>query len=178
LSDDSLRRAKRPRSILAGPYGHPVHALLITLPIGAWTASIVFDLLNFVVVDDAAAFATGAQWLIGIGLVGAGLAAVAGFLDLSVLGRGTRARAIAIVHAVINGVTALLFFSSLLLRVDEAAVPVAAFVLSVIAIALLSLSGVLGGELTYRYGVRVADESTQRPAHVPGDGRLGRARRR
>ncbi len=176
MSDDTLRRAKRPRSILAGPYGHPVHALLITLPIGAWTASIVFDVLSFIV-DDAAAFATGARWLIGIGLVGAGLAAIAGFLDLSVLGRGTRARAIGIVHAVINGITSLLFFSSLLLRLDEITVETPAFVLSLVAIALLSLSGVLGGELTYRYGVRVADESTQLPAHIPSDARLGRARR-
>jgi uncharacterized membrane protein len=33
--------------------------------------------------------------------------------------------------------------------------------LSVVAVALLGLSGFLGGKLAFRYGVRVADERTQ-----------------
>ena len=33
--------------------------------------------------------------------------------------------------------------------------------LSAVALAALSVSGFLGGELAYRYGVRVADETTQ-----------------
>ncbi len=28
-------RAKRPRTVLAGPYGHPFHPILVTIPIGA-----------------------------------------------------------------------------------------------------------------------------------------------
>jgi uncharacterized membrane protein len=35
-------------------------------------------------------------------------------------------------------------------------------VVSVVALLLLGVSGFLGGELAYRYGVRVADEQTQR----------------
>ena len=42
---------------------------------------------------------------------------------------------------------------------DEASVP--GFVLSVIGVLVLGVSGYLGGRLAYRYGVRVADESTQ-----------------
>jgi uncharacterized membrane protein len=37
-----------------------------------------------------------------------------------------------------------------------------AFVLSLIAAAGLTVSGWLGGKLSYRWGVRVADEQTQR----------------
>jgi uncharacterized membrane protein len=33
--------------------------------------------------------------------------------------------------------------------------------LSVVALALLGVSGWLGGQLAYRYGVRVADEASQ-----------------
>src|SRR4051812_15617528 len=40
-----LRRAKQPRTAIAGPYGHPLHATVVPIPIGAWTASIVFDIL-------------------------------------------------------------------------------------------------------------------------------------
>lgn len=28
-------------SLLAGPYGHPLHPVLVTVPIGAWVASFV-----------------------------------------------------------------------------------------------------------------------------------------
>jgi uncharacterized membrane protein len=36
------RPAKAPVSAaLAGPYGHPFHPILVTVPIGAWVASLV-----------------------------------------------------------------------------------------------------------------------------------------
>jgi hypothetical protein len=37
--------AKQPRTVLAGPYGHPFHPILVTVPIGAWVASVVFDIV-------------------------------------------------------------------------------------------------------------------------------------
>jgi hypothetical protein len=43
----SMQRAKQPRSPLAGAYGHPVHPILVTIPIGAWTSSIVLDIVAF-----------------------------------------------------------------------------------------------------------------------------------
>ena len=41
-----LGEAKQPVSRLAGPYGHPFHPILVTVPIGAWVASFVFDLAS------------------------------------------------------------------------------------------------------------------------------------
>ena len=41
--------------------------------------------------------------------------------------------------------------------------------LSAVGIAVLGVSGFLGGKLAYRYGVRVADESTQAEGYGPGD---------
>jgi uncharacterized membrane protein len=43
--------------------------------------------------------------------------------------------------------------------IDEASV--AGFVLSLVALAILGVSGSLGGKLAYHYGVRVASEETQ-----------------
>ena len=85
-----LRQAKRPVTVLAGPYGHPVHPLLVALPIGAWVTSLVFDIASHVV-RQPGFLAQGAQWLIAIGLVGAVLAACAGFLDLLTLTAETAA---------------------------------------------------------------------------------------
>ena len=37
--------AKQPVSaLLAGPYGHPFHPVLVTIPIGAWVSSVVLDI--------------------------------------------------------------------------------------------------------------------------------------
>ncbi len=157
-----LRRAKRPATVLAGPYGHPFHALLVTIPIGSWVAAFVFDIVGFVS-DDAEPFARGAALLIGIGLIGAVVAAIVGFLDLSRLASGTKARKIALAHMAINLTVTVLFAIALLIRLNAGFddVSVAGFVVSVLALLLLGVSGFLGGELAYRYGVRVADEETQ-----------------
>jgi uncharacterized membrane protein len=160
-ADSALRRAKRPRSILAGPYGHPFHAIAVTIPIGGWTASLLFDILALCGVEPDA-FALAARWLIGIGIVGALLAAVFGLMDLSKLTSGTKARNIALTHMVFNTIAILLFAGSFVIRLMQPEqVSVAGFALSVIALLSVGVSGVLGGELTYRYGVRVADEETQ-----------------
>ena len=42
------QQAKHPVSLMAGPYGHPFHPILVTIPIGAWTASLVFDIASHV----------------------------------------------------------------------------------------------------------------------------------
>ncbi len=165
-ADDALRQAKRPRTALAGPYGHPFHAMLVTVPIGAWTASAVFDLVA-IFGERPEAFARGAAWLVGIGFLAGVAAAVLGFLDYSQLRRGTRVQRTAMTHMVINLGVLLLMLISFLVRLatgfDE--VSIGGFVLSLVALLLLAVSGYLGGELSYRHGVRVADEETQRKAY-------------
>src|SRR4051794_1560001 len=103
----SLRRAKRPRSAIAGPYGHPFHPILVTIPIGTWVASLVFDIVGLAS-DDPTPYVIGARILILIGLIGAVLAAIWGFLDYSQLEKGTAAKRTATIHMALNlGVTVL-----------------------------------------------------------------------
>ncbi len=158
----ALRQAKRPRTILAGPYGHPFHATVVTIPIGAWTASIVFDIVAFFS-SDPEAFTRGAVWLIGIGIAGALIAAVFGLMDLQTLAQGSKARRVALGHMALNTVGIVLFAVSFFIRLgagyDE--VSVVGFIASLIAYGAVGFSGYLGGELAYHYGVRVADETTQ-----------------
>ncbi|MCE3275412.1 MAG: hypothetical protein K0R13_1267, partial [Propionibacteriaceae bacterium] len=45
--DAEQLQSKQPRSALAGSYGHPVHPILVTLPIGAWVCSFIFDLVSY-----------------------------------------------------------------------------------------------------------------------------------
>jgi uncharacterized membrane protein len=154
--------AKRPRMIVAGPYGHPFHPILVTIPIGTWVASFVFDIIALVA-DDPEPYILAANILILIGLIGAVLAAVVGLLDLSMLEKGTPARKTALVHMTLNLVVVVLFLASLLTRWahGDDDISIVGFILSIVALALLGISGWLGGKLAYHYGVRVADEKTQ-----------------
>ena len=156
------QRAKRPRAIIAGPYGHPFHPILVTIPIGSWVASIVFDLIAFVA-EDPTPYVVAARILILIGVVGAVLAAVWGFLDYLQLAAGTPARRTATIHMILNLGVTVLFVINLLVRLaqDDDEPSVIGFVLSLLGLAALGVSGWLGGKLAYRYGVRVADERTQ-----------------
>jgi uncharacterized membrane protein len=159
-----LREAKRPVTSLAGPYGHPLHPVLVTVPIGAWVASFVFDLASRFS-GEPVVFAKGAWWLIVVGLVGAAAAAMLGFLDLFAIPTGTRAFRTGLVHMTLNLTVVAVFAGSLLPRrgrlEQPGGVPAGLIALSAVALAVLAVSGWLGGKLAYRYGVRVADEATQ-----------------
>ncbi len=163
-----LHEAKHPVSRLAGPYGHPFHPILVTVPIGAWVSSLVFDLASRLA-GDPAVFAEGAFWLIGLGLVGAAAAALLGFLDLFAIPTGTRAFRTGLLHMSLNLLVVALYVGTFLLRrgrlEQPGGVPAGLIVLSVVALALLTVSGWLGGQLAYRYGVRVADETDQAEAY-------------
>ncbi len=155
--------AKHPVNPVAGPYGHPFHPILVTIPIGAWVASLVFDILSRNA-DHGGEFARGAYWLIAIGVVGALAAALFGLLDLLAVPPRTRARTVGITHMLINLVVVGAFVASFIWRADRGAslrTSTGLFVLSAAALVLLVISGWLGGMLAYRYGVRVADEDAQ-----------------
>ncbi|MEN3536882.1 DUF2231 domain-containing protein [Microbispora sp. ZYX-F-249] len=171
-----LHEAKQPVSaMLAGPYGHPFHPMLVALPIGAWVASMVFDLVSRFAADPGF-LAEGSKWLIAIGVLGALAAAMAGFLDLFAIPAGTPAFRTGLLHMGLNLVITAAYAAGFLWRQAGTSVgtagtgtgtatggPVALgpLLLSAGSLALLVVSGYLGGKLAYRYGVRVADEVTQ-----------------
>src|SRR5947209_17910258 len=92
-----LEHAKRPVSPVAGPYGHPLHPILVTIPIGAWVTSLVLD-IGSRASDQSAGLARSAYWAVGVGVAGALLAAAFGLLDLLTIPRGTKAFRVALTH--------------------------------------------------------------------------------
>ena len=163
-----LHEAKRPVSaVLAGPYGHPFHPMLVAVPIGAWVASMVFDLASRFA-PDPGFLAEGSTWLIAIGVLGALAAAMAGFLDLFAIPAGTPAFRTGLLHMGLNLVITAAYAAGFLWRqalspadTEAGEVALGPLLLSAGGLALLVVSGYLGGKLAYRYGVRVADEATQ-----------------
>jgi uncharacterized membrane protein len=160
-----VEQAKQPVSAaLSGAYGHPLHPILVTVPIGAWVCSLVFDIASHIV-DRPGSLTEGSEWLIGIGIVGALAAATIGFLDLVVIPARTSAFRTALVHMSLNLMVTAAYIVNFVWRHGEynggATVAAGPFVLSVLSIAALAVSGFLGGKLAYRYGVRVAREADQ-----------------
>src|SRR3954449_1815636 len=99
---DRQTAAKRPVSaLLTGPYGHPFHPVLVTIPIGAWVASFVFD-LGSRAAPDASYLVRSSIWLIVIGIAGALAAASVGLLDFFTLPAGTPAFRTGLVHLTLN----------------------------------------------------------------------------
>ena len=142
--------------------GHPLHPILITLPIGLFVATFLFDLVYWQTGNPA--FATGALWLLGAGLVAAALAAVAGLIDF--IG-DARIRQIgdAWQHAIGNVILVLvqLFSFYQRYRYGASAVIPLGLSLSFIAVLLMLFTGWKGGELVFRHRVAVYDEPP-RPA--------------
>lgn len=161
-----LRQSKKPRNAAAGPYGHPMHPMLIPVPIGAWVASFIFDIAARVS-GNTETFAGGAYWLIGLGVIAALVAAVFGLMDLLTIPRGTKAFKTALTHMALNVTVVVLFAISFFVRAaggyDEQ-VSIGLIVLSAVALALLAVSGWLGGEMSYKFGIRVAEEKDQADA--------------
>jgi uncharacterized membrane protein len=160
-----VEEAKAPITVVAGPYGHPFHPILVTIPIGAWVASVVFDIASKVTSGGSAALVEGAYWLIGLGVVGAVAAAVFGLLDLLAIPRRSRAMRYGLIHLAINLTVVGLFVADFLWRTDTydelTETEAGPLVLSLVAVGLLGVAGWIGGMLSYRFGVRVAREAVQ-----------------
>jgi uncharacterized membrane protein len=164
--NSDLDQAKRPVSgALAGPYGHPFHPILVTVPIGAWVSSLVFDIASRIV-DRPGFLAHGSAWLIAIGVLGALAAACVGFLDLFAIPTGTSAFRTGLVHMALNLSVTAGYAIGFAWRQsggypDDRSVASGQLALSAVCLVALGVSGFLGGKLAYRYGVRVAAESVQ-----------------
>jgi uncharacterized membrane protein len=164
-SAQPAERGKQPVSaMLAGPYGHPWHPMLVTVPIGAWITALVFDISSHIV-DDPGFLTRGAEWLIAIGVLGALAAAMVGFLDLLGIPTGSKAFRTGLIHMSLNLTVTVAYAVNFVWRhgsyTGGKAVGAGMLALSAVSIAVLAVSGFLGGKLAYRYGVRVADETTQ-----------------
>ena len=133
---------------------HPIHPMLVPLPIGLLVFSLVCDLIGLWHADNPA-WPIVALYCIGGGVVGALLAAVFGFADFLALSE-SRARRLAVWHMVANLTVVALFVVSFMLRLGAPHTPPSAILISFVGIALLGVSGWLGGEMVYVHGVGAA----------------------
>lgn len=141
---------------------HPIHPMLVAIPIGLWLFSLICDLFFY--------FGGGAEswWIVACytiagGIVGALIAAIPGFIDMLSLPGGLKR--IALMHMSLNLTVVALYVVNFWLRSRGAqaeAITLKPFWLSLVAVAMLAVSGWLGGKMVYVHGVAV--ENPPEPA--------------
>lgn len=132
---------------------HPLHPMLVTIPIGLWLFSLGSDLI-YLLEWGGTVWHDMAFYTIAAGILGAFLAAIPGLIDYYSLTE-VRLKNLAAVHMVMNLTVILLFTVNLWVRLyygGETSLPM---VLSGVSIVLLGVGGWLGGELVYIHGVAV-----------------------
>ena len=132
---------------------HPIHPMLIPFPIVCFILTFVLDILY---VRGDTAVAGSSSWLLGIGLVMAALAAIAGLTDF--LGDKRIQGLDAIKHMLANVTAVVLELVNLVLRLGKPEFIAATGVyISGVVVLILIYSGWKGGDLVFRHGVGVRD---------------------
>lgn len=108
-----VKGGRQLKNFLHGTWiGHPLHVILTDVPIGAWTAAIVFDAVDSI--GSRREYRVAADAALSLGLVGAVGAAAAGLTDWQDI--DPPARRIGLVHGLLNVASVALFGGSLLAR--------------------------------------------------------------
>jgi len=156
--------------------GHPLHPLLVALPIGLFSSTSLLDLLG----GDGSRNA--ARRLVGTGVLMVAPTAAAGLADWSELGAFHRPRRVGVVHAGANVLATLLYGASWAARRNGHHARGKRLALA--GALSLTVGGYLGGHLAYTEGVGVnrnADRQKEpqewtdaAPADAVGDGTMQR----
>ncbi len=134
---------------------HPMHPMLVVLPIGLWIGSWIFDILAISrhdVMLGAASF-----YCAIAGVVGAAFAAIPGTMDyFGVVPPRSSAKKRGALHGILN-VCILLAFLTIAIRRGNAVNPPDGLELTIatLAVAVLAVSGWMGGTLSYRNQIGV-----------------------
>ncbi|UYP19264.1 DUF2231 domain-containing protein [Rhodococcus sp. Z13] len=137
-----LLEGRKVDGLLRGSWlGHPVHPVLVTVPIGMWSGALLLDLMRGQ--RDAS------RRLVGIGLLAALPTVVTGYADFSAL-QDVRQRRVGAVHAVSNAVAIDCFLTSYVLRTRGS--DRAATLWGLLDMGAVGAGGALGGHLSYAQG--------------------------
>lgn len=133
--------------------GHPIHPMLVTIPIGLWVFSFICDLISLAGALSPV-WPEMAFYTLAGGIVGALLAAVPGALDLFAM-TDPKTKRIGLVHMALNLSVTVMMLVNLWLRTRLPPGSTEPVWLSAAAVGLLAVSGWLGGEMVYIRGAAV-----------------------
>jgi uncharacterized membrane protein len=133
--------------------GHPIHPMLVQFPIVCFILTFIFDIFYTRGQTDVAPWG---NWVLGIGLVMAALAAVAGLTDF--LGDKRIQGSDAVKHMLANVTAVILEVVNFVLRLKNPdSIASTGVYISGLVVLILIYSGWKGGALVYRHGIGVSD---------------------
>jgi uncharacterized membrane protein len=131
--------------------GHPIHPMLVPFPIVLFIGALATDIAF--AADGSRGWAEASKWLLGAGIVGALLAALAGFTDFFGSSRIREFRD-AWLHMFANLTAVIVELVNFMLRLgNESSAGSTGLALSAVVALILLFSGWKGGELVFRHGV-------------------------
>lgn len=144
--------------------GHPFHPMLVTVPIGLFVWAFVSDLIYLGSGRDHMWYDI-SFWTSIAAIVTALVAAIPGFGDYLTMAIYSSARMHATVHMLLNLAVVALFFAAAIVMLDDGAVEGSGLTIMVVlhglGVGLVTLSGVLGGEMVYRHHLAVIPDSAE-----------------
>jgi len=155
VHDTAQAAGYRTTDFLHGAWlGHPFHAAITDVPVGAWTAALVLDAID--IFDHRGPYEEGAQAALAIGLGGALVSALAGLADWSDI--DPPARRVGLIHGLLNVAGVGMFTASYMMRRKRALR--AGKLMALAGFATAGFSAWLGGHLVYdeKIGVNHAPE--------------------
>lgn len=131
---------------------HPLHPMLVALPIGLWVFALVCDIIA--AAGGISIWSTVALYCVAGGIVGAGIAAVPGLIDYFSIDEAAMRR-IANLHLIVNLGAVAVFAVNFWSRFSLAPGSVVPLMLSVVGVICIGVGGWLGGEMVYVKGMAV-----------------------
>lgn len=136
--------------------GHPIHPILVTLPVAFLTTALATDLAARRSSDPF--WARASRWLIGSGLATGVTASMAGLIDFLLIERVRSVKA-GWIHLLGNGLALFLSWQNLRIRLPKArSVPQQGLILSALVSLILAVTGWYGGQLIYKHKIAVAGD--------------------
>jgi uncharacterized membrane protein len=136
---------------------HPIHPMLVPIPIGLWIFAFVCD-LAFVLGSGSSLWYTLGFYTMIAGVLGALLAAIPGVIDM--LSLSGAPKKLALTHMALNLAVIVVSAVNIGMRINGTELAGLPLALSVIAMTLLGASGWIGGHMVYVHHVGVDEPQT------------------
>jgi uncharacterized membrane protein len=145
---------------------HPLHPILVSIPIGLWTFAFVCDLIH--VFGGTTLWSTVSLYCVAGGSVGAVVAAVPGLIDYFFIDEADMKR-IATTHLLVNLGAVVIFTVNLWTRFHVSSESFIPLILSALGMGAVGFGGWLGGEMVYVKGMAVeaVEELTKKENRRP-----------
>lgn len=145
-------------STRASVHNHPIHPMLIVLPLGLWVFAVICYAIYLL--GAAAVWRTVSLYAMGGGIVGGLLAAIPGAMDFLTLPK-SHVQTVALTHMISNVVALTIFTIAFILAIAWQGHEVAPFILSLFGLLAVGTGGWLGGSLVYEHGLGVVSREGQ-----------------